>query len=236
LEASPLPKEILRLILDYLRAIQGSLFGRWGSTGERPSEFQSPHGITTDGKVVCVSDSYNHRIQLFSSNGEFIAQFGRKGIKDGQFQYPKSLCIDPIDGSLFVADSDNFRIQVLKLPELQFRHQFYAHGKCLGLAISSSQRLYVSLFEDHQIAMFTTSGELLLRWGATTTGKGKLNTPKGMTILEERLYVADSGHDRVCVFNLEGEYLSQWGSIGDKENQFERPQGITHMDSFLFCE
>lgn len=48
----------------------------WGSPGSGPGQFYVPHGIWVDhsGRVY-VADRENNRLQIFSSEGEFIAQW-----------------------------------------------------------------------------------------------------------------------------------------------------------------
>ena len=56
-----------------------------------------------------MADTFNHRIQKFTSNGGFITQWGSEGSGDSQFRYPKGIAVDAT-GNVYVADSDNYRI------------------------------------------------------------------------------------------------------------------------------
>jgi tripartite motif-containing protein 71 len=53
----------------------------------------------------------NHRIQRFSSDGDFISSFGTEGESDGQFIEPEGVDVDS-EGNIYVADTGNSRIQV----------------------------------------------------------------------------------------------------------------------------
>jgi len=53
---------------------------------------------------------YNHRIQKFSTNGEFLTSFGTEGNEPGQFQHAIAVAVAD-NGSVFVADFGNNRIQ-----------------------------------------------------------------------------------------------------------------------------
>jgi len=67
--------------------------------------------IATDFKGhIFMVDRASHCIQIFDSDGHFIAKFGSKGYKDGQFLYPEDVAVDP-EGNVYVMDSGNFRIQ-----------------------------------------------------------------------------------------------------------------------------
>jgi DNA-binding beta-propeller fold protein YncE len=66
--------------------------------------------VDTKGNVY-VADTYNNRVQEFSSTGDFLAQWGGIGIAPGQFQVPEGVAVDGA-GSLYVVDSINARVQV----------------------------------------------------------------------------------------------------------------------------
>ena len=70
--------------------------------------------VASDGSVY-VADTANHRIQKFTSAGVFISQWGTEGNGsfrrgDGQFDEPGGIAVAS-DGSVYVADTDNNRIQ-----------------------------------------------------------------------------------------------------------------------------
>jgi DNA-binding beta-propeller fold protein YncE len=61
------------------------------------------------GGAVYVSDSDNHRVQVFTPDGGFIAKFGAIGTAPGQFTIPFDLGADA-DGSLYVTDDGLMRL------------------------------------------------------------------------------------------------------------------------------
>ena len=62
-----------------------------------------------------VADQGNSRIQVFDSSGTFITKFGTFGSGDGQFNDLSGVAVNPTTGNVFVADSDNNRVQVFFL-------------------------------------------------------------------------------------------------------------------------
>jgi len=74
--------------------------------------FNVATAVTTgpDGHIF-VADFYNHRIQEFTSDGQFVQAFGEKGSGEGQFDRPVDLAFDR-EGRLYVVDFGNDRIQV----------------------------------------------------------------------------------------------------------------------------
>jgi sugar lactone lactonase YvrE len=112
-----------------VRVIHNGKEGEWGKTpkarielvrtlGDVAAEnesvaFYMPAGIALDGRGdLYILDTGNHRVQKFSSDGRFLASFGRQGQGPGEFAYPDSIDVDAA-GWLWVSDPNNQRIQVL---------------------------------------------------------------------------------------------------------------------------
>jgi DNA-binding beta-propeller fold protein YncE len=54
----------------------GALLCSWGEPGAGPGQFRLPHGIAVDRQgVVYVADRENSRVQLFTSEGEFLSEW-----------------------------------------------------------------------------------------------------------------------------------------------------------------
>jgi DNA-binding beta-propeller fold protein YncE len=59
---------------------------------------------------VYVADSINSLIQIFTSSGTYLAQWGTRGTGNGQFDLPVSVAVRS-GIRVYVADSFNNRIQ-----------------------------------------------------------------------------------------------------------------------------
>ena len=87
---------------------------KWGSEGSEDGQFDTPAGVALDGDGnVYVTDTRNHRIQVFNSEGNFLRKWESRGSEDGQFDRPYGLAIGS-DGNVYVADTGYYRIQVFK--------------------------------------------------------------------------------------------------------------------------
>ena len=90
-----------------------------GMNGSNPGELSAPHGITiaADGNIY-VADSGNNRIDKFSPEGKLLATYGTyASILEGEapggtMNQPWDVAVAQ-DGSIFVADTFNHRIQKL---------------------------------------------------------------------------------------------------------------------------
>src|SRR4051794_1552585 len=92
---------------------------RWGRPGRGPGEFDfvaaasnaNGHGsiaVGPDGAVY-VSDSNNHRVQVFDADGKFEREFGSLGSDRGQFTIPFDVGVDG-RGNVYVTDDGLLRL------------------------------------------------------------------------------------------------------------------------------
>jgi predicted membrane-bound mannosyltransferase/DNA-binding beta-propeller fold protein YncE len=166
-----------------------------GSAGTQPGQFQSPRGIkiASDGSMY-IADSRNHRIQHLAPDGSVLAVWGsfadvsQGEAPGGTFNEPWDVAIGN-DGSIYVADTWNHRIQ-----------------------------------------KFTASGSFLKTWGYFGQGEqpDAFWGPRGLAVdAQGRVFVVDTGNKRVVVFDAGGSYITQFGSAGFGPGQLDEPVGIS---------
>ncbi len=97
--------------------LTGNFILQWGGTGSGNGQFmitnqndtsnQGPNGqMAVDGYGnVYVVDNMNHRVQKFSSSGNFILKWGIKGSGSGQFLFPCGIAIHKEKGFVYVGDN-----------------------------------------------------------------------------------------------------------------------------------
>ncbi|HET6517227.1 MAG TPA: 6-bladed beta-propeller, partial [Nitrosopumilaceae archaeon] len=109
----------------------GNFLFKFGSTGSDDGEFNSPSGLALDSAndLLYVADTDNDRIQIFELVDNncpqgtdeivagicFVNEFGSTGSDDGEFNSPSGLALDSANDLLYVADTDNDRIQIFEL-------------------------------------------------------------------------------------------------------------------------
>ncbi|MCK6479518.1 MAG: hypothetical protein L6R43_05025 [Planctomycetes bacterium] len=95
----------------------GRLLGKVGGPGDGPGRLRWPTGVAAlPGGGVVVCEAGNHRLQRFDAEGRSLGTFGRPGAAPGEFRGPYDLAVDP--PFLFVADTENHRIQRFRLDAL----------------------------------------------------------------------------------------------------------------------
>jgi len=104
----------------------------FGTLGNDKGKFDAPSGITfdEDNDLLYVADTDNHRVQVFEivsgntcpSDTDriidgvcFVEEFGSSGSSDGKFNSPSGLALDMTNDLLYVADTDNHRVQIIAL-------------------------------------------------------------------------------------------------------------------------
>ena len=158
-----------------------------------------------------VCETKQHRIARLSKDGELIGNIGKRGIDEGQFNFPTFIWTDG-NGNIYINDSMNFRIQVFSC-EGKFIRQFGKPGdgsgdfaRPKGIATDSYYNIYVvdALFNNVQI--FDPRGRLLYSFGEQGTESGKFWLPAGIFIdKQNKIYIADSFNSRIQIFQLRCE-------------------------------
>ena len=216
---------------------EGKKVKSFGGKGGRV-KFSKPRGVAiTPDNFILVSD--DHSIQMLSMDGDLLVPVCGYGSRLLQFKYPEGIAISPITGQVYIADTDNHRIQVLN-PDLTFSHLFGKKGSANGrfnkpgdIAIDSQGLVYVADTDNHRIQKFTPNGNFVAQFGSKGwglgSGPGELIYPRGITIDTADtglVYVSEAGNRRVSVFTSDGVFVSSFGREGSHRNQFDIPLGL----------
>ena len=201
--------------------VDEEFLGDFGYFGEGDGQFVWPIGIAIDSKGrVYVSDEHRHDVQVFESDGTYVAKWGSFGDGPGQFNRPSSMAIDEQD-RVFVVDGMNHRVQILttdgRVPgQLRLRRQRRpASSACRGA--SASARPTTSTWRTGRTTAsrrLTRDGRHLGTVGSPGTEDGQLKRPAGVGVDRNGyVFVADWGNERVQVFAPDGKHFTTL--IGD---------------------
>lgn len=224
---------------------EGEVLHSWGGFGDAAQgsapegTFNEPWGIALgpDGSVY-VADTWNHRIQKFTADGQFLKTWGKFGLanQSDEMWGPRAIVVDR-EGRIFVADTGNKRIAVFD-SDGNFLTQFggggYAAGQLdepVGLAISGDGTIYVAdtwnqrvqAFSEQQPGYFT----YLKEWDvAGWYGQSLENKPYLASGPAGEICLTDPEGYRLLCFDANGGFLLGWGSYGSAEDQFSLPSGL----------
>ncbi len=197
------------------------------------------------------------RISVYSTEGNFLFEFGKSGKGPGELSWPGGIAIDK-DGRIYVADQTNRRVQVFD-EKGKFLFKWGEYGIKPGqfggntspksrvggpqfIAIDRAGNVYTTEASLGRVQKFTAAGKFLQAWGdledkpgsfgGLFTGfKASLRGPIGIGIDKyDRLWIsAVSG--RVQQFTGDGKYLRGIGAKqGTEPGQFFAPHGVA-LDS-----
>ena len=228
----------------------GTFLRQWGSlckldTGEGCVEggngqFNEPWGIAVgqDGSVY-VSDTWNHRIQKFTSEGQFVTKWGKFGstggeLGEGGLLYgPRALAIGH-DGNLYVMDTGNKRVQVFT-PEGSFIAQWGGGGvidgsfdEPVGLAQDAAGNWYVADTWNRRVQQFSEAFQFIAQWPVSGWGSQSVVNKPALAVDQTRklVYAVDPENYRVLAFGLDGSFKATWGQYGMEAESFMLPTGI----------
>ncbi len=184
-------------------------------SGSQLGQFNGPRGmaIAKDGTIY-VADAHNNRIVHLSADLKTVinawgtfADVLKGPAPEGTFNEPWDVAVGP-DGSVYVADTFNFRIQ-----------KFSADGKFVkmwgyfgqaekpeafwgprGLAFDSKGRLFVTDTGNKRVVIFTADGEAVGSFGTSGFEPGQFDEPVGIAIdKQDNVYIADTWNQRIQV-------------------------------------
>ena len=168
-----------------------------------------PGGLCYDAHAnrILIADPPAHRVFVFLSTGEFVAQIGQSGHLSGILQSPIATTVNPENGNIYVLDGMARKIKQYD-SEFQFVSSFgeydqvpgsFAFPKGLALAVDGT--LFVGDAAFGNIQLFDHNGALLFYFGETGTGPGQFLMPRSLFIdQEQHLYVADPYNNRIQIF------------------------------------
>ncbi|MEZ4526109.1 MAG: 6-bladed beta-propeller [Desulfobacterales bacterium] len=222
----------------------GGFWSWWDTPAENgDGKFDWPSGIACDADGnIYITDSYNHRVQKFDTNGSFLCKWGKKGSAVGEFDWPAGIAVDS-SGAVYVYDTKNHRIQKFdsqgnfilawgkegsgngefrEPPDLDLNE-----GKFAGIAVGTEGNVYVADRGNHRIQKFRPNGDWLHQWGQKGAADGQFDQPSGIAADSSgNVYVTDSYQHRIQIFSQNGDYIRQWGKWGYEYGEFRLPEGI----------
>ena len=215
----------------------GSLLDSWGSFGASDfnlnvpapgGTFNEPWGIAVgpDGSVY-VADTWNHRIQKFTADGEFITMWGQFGAAESDYHLwgPRGVAVDD-QGRIYITDTGNKRV-VIYDSDGNALASFGGAGlsvgqfdEPVGIDVDDQGRIYIADTWNKRIQVMIPDGDSLsfttnIEWDIQGWYGDSLDNKPFLTLDEENnVLVADPIMGRVLAFTSDGSFLQTWGAYG----------------------
>jgi DNA-binding beta-propeller fold protein YncE len=144
----------------------------------------SPYGLNgiaigPQGNIY-VADTGRNRLLAFSPEGVALTPIGSSGTDLGQFTQPMQVAFGP-DGSMFVADWENARIQRFDRG-LAPAEAWPSGFRSFGIAVDHLGRVYAPNNERRLVDVFSPHGSLLAEIGAAGSPAIDLNDPRQVAL------------------------------------------------------
>ena len=212
----------------------------FGQQGSGEGMLKKPLGVAVNDKdEIVVADEWNHRVQVFDSNGTFLRSFGHEGKNAGEFKFPFGIAIDR-DRNILVSEYGNHRVQIFSR---EGRHLGSFGGKGSldshlleprGLSLDSTGNVIVADTGNKLIKIFTLDGRFVMKIG----GQGSLSGPVHCVQCGEYFTVSDEAEHCIKVFNREGHFQYKFGEQGSGDGEFISPWllSVTQSKHLLVCD
>ena len=178
-----------------------------GTHGSGQLQFYYPLGVSfnPNNQKLYVCDQSNHRVQVVNTDLTFHSTIGREGTGNGEFQNTKDIALNS-NGDIYVTDCYNHRVQIFNqdgifLRTLRNKQQGQTLQCPVGIAVDSSDTVYVSERNRGCISVFTAEGEYLTTFGGEGKAEGQFDCPFGLHIdKNDSLLVCDRNNGRIQIF------------------------------------
>ena len=212
----------------------------FGEQGSSVGKFSCPWGVAVNANdEIAVTDQFNNRVQIFSSEGNFLRSFGKKGDMVGEFNIPRGIAFHN-NGNIFVKDSLNHRIQIFS-GEGKFVGSFGGEGdldnqlnNSFGLSVDSEGNIIVADAGNKLIKIFSPDGKFLMKIGE----EGSFTLPIHCIQYDRYLIVSDHSDHCIKVFDRKGKFQYKFGKKGAGDGEFSFPEclSVNKSGQVMVCD
>ena len=206
----------------------------FGKQGFSVGMFQCPWGVAVNARdEIAVTDFQNHRVQIFSSNGNYLRSFGREGYKNGELNIPMGIAFHK-NGNIFVIDRGNFRVQIFS-GEGDYVSSFGGKfSNPLGLSVDSDGNIIVADAGNKLIKIFSPDGKFLMKIG----GQGSFTFPLHCVQCDRYLIVSDKDEHCMKVYDRNGNFQYKFGKQGGGDGEFNNPRclSVNKSGHLMVCD
>lgn len=204
---------------------------------EFAGDFIQPFGIAVHpkGEFLVVANTANREIMKWTLDGKLLERWKRKGSGEGEFRWPRNVSVDA-QGNIFVADTDNERLQ--KLDANGNFQQFIIgpngregsfHPRAVEVAPDGSRLLAAAAYAQ-RIDRFDGTGKLLGSFGEHERDTGVFNVLRDVLVHPNGdIYASDWMDHRIRRFSSTGQYKDAYDLWIPRQTDMQgRPLPVTH--------
>ena len=170
----------------------GKFLHKFGQQGSGQGQFNRPWGVIIDSNnKLIVSDSGNHRIQIFNENGGWLLTIDGQG--NHSFQSPWGLALDP-QGNIHVAADGSNTIKVFTKKGVCIR-MYGDPNHPSGIAIDDEGYSLVSEYNGHCLSIYDPEGNKI-----HTVGNLKYPCDTALDSRDGSVFIANCGADTVLKY------------------------------------
>lgn len=204
--------------------------------------------VTSEPSTLAVGLTANLANVVSPNSGPYslLAHVGA-GAGRGQFNQPRGIALDSTNGTSYVVDMGNARVQRFDAAgeyvgswggvdggDITFELTDQGLGPT-GVAVGADGLVYVCDTWNHRIVVLTPGGQLAREFGAfadagdsadPSVQPGTFFGPRAIAVFQNEIYVVDTGNERVEVFSLDGTFVRAFGGHGAEPGKLLEPVGI----------
>ncbi|KAI6661373.1 hypothetical protein LOD99_9956 [Oopsacas minuta] len=173
---------------------------RIGKPGSEKGELNCPLGLALDGDKIYIADTNNNRIQIFSTEGKFIQEFGK-----GELDTPWGIALY----KEWVFISDWGLDAIFKFSKTNYKLIKSVKESVnvpLGLTTDTNGEVLVADYYNNRIVIFSSDLEYIRE-----IGKDKLRKPNDVKINNNNIFVADNNEiNNIHIFSKSGDLLKSF--------------------------
>ncbi|MEW6033336.1 MAG: RHS repeat-associated core domain-containing protein [Chloroflexota bacterium] len=195
----------------------GGFVARWLNDTPIDGEYWYPQHIAVDGSGKVYVTDYGNRALVFDSSGNFIEKWGRPGYDEGEFNRPLGIAYDRTNDKVWVADSNNHRVQKFEAAT-RFVRKWGSYGtgngyfrSPKGIGVDDAGNVYMADTDNNRIQKFDSAGTYVTKWGTLGSGNGQFNKPWDVAVdYSGYVYAVDKDNNRVQKFTSTGTFITKW--------------------------
>ena len=181
---------------------------KFGTKGKEKGELNYLNGLTLyRNESIYIADAGNSRIQIFSTAGKFVAEFGKE-----QLNRPHSIAL--IDKWVFVSDYSYNAVFKFQITNNKYVCQS-AKGELNhphGITVDTNGEVLVADYLNNRIAILNSELKLV-----RNIGKDKLKHPRDVKINKNNIFVADNNKiNNIHIFTKLGDIIRSFIKLDNR--------------------